>query len=448
MDHQTETIVKLIQSLDPLQDAQALAAARTGLSDYIASSLAAVQESAVAGLRDYVAREPGPATLIGANLRVTAQNAALFNGFQAHYLDYDDTHSGVRGHPSAPILSALFAVSDADTKGDEFLHAYIIGVELMACLGEALNPYHYLHGWHATGTFGAIAAAAAIGALKHLPDSRLAQVLGIAATQSAGLRFQVGTAVKPLHAGLAARAAVFAYEAVEEASIAGSTELFNEVNGYFHVYGTSNPDIAQWKHTWGNPWRIVSPGLWFKRYTFCSAAMQGADAAQKLYHAHRFEASDIARIDVFFSKNGDSALLVRAPKTGEEGRFSIEYIVWLALAGQSLERHAFAPTPIPEKTRVKLTKVWRNYDDPEWRASEHAQPKGRYTAVKVTTKSGQTFSTIVDQPKGSPANPLSQLEHQIKLSQSSVRANEITALINRIEHEPIVHLLRLISKNE
>lgn len=445
MDHQTETIVKLIQSSDPLQDDQALAAARTGLSDYIASSLAAVQESAVAKLRDYVAREQGPATLIGANIWVTAQNAALFNGFQAHYLDYDDTHAGVRGHPSAPILSALLAVSDGDTMGDEFLRAYIIGVEMMARLGESVNPYHYLHGWHATGTFGAIAAAAAIGALKHLPNTRLAQVLGIAATQSAGLRFQVGTAVKPLHAGLAARAAVFAYEAVEEAGIAGSTELFNEANGYFRVYGTANPDIAKWKQTWGKPWRIVSPGLWFKRYTFCSAAMQGADAAQSLYHAHRFKASDIARIDVFFPKNGDSALLVRAPQTGEEGRFCIEYIVWLALTGQPLERAAFAPTPIPEKTRAELLKVQRNYDDPEWQASENAQPKGRYTAVKVTTRSGKIYSTIVDQPKGSPANPLSQLEHQTKLSQASENATDITALINRLEHEPLGPLIRLIN---
>ncbi|MCO7127127.1 hypothetical protein NIE88_15255 [Sporolactobacillus shoreicorticis] len=153
------------------------------------------------------------------------------------------------------------------------------------------------------------------GTFKHLSDPRMAQVLILAATQSAGLRFQFGTAVKPLHAGLAA---VFAYETIEEAGIAGSTKLFDEANGFFHVYESANPDMAKWKHTWGKTWRIVSPGLWFKCHTFCSAAIQGADAAQSLYRAYRFEATDIARVDVLFPKNGDSAL-IRAPQTGEEG---------------------------------------------------------------------------------------------------------------------------------
>ncbi|MCO7127126.1 MmgE/PrpD family protein [Sporolactobacillus shoreicorticis] len=136
MDHQTETIVKLIRSSDPLQDIQALTAARDGFFDYIASSLAAVQEPAVAKLRDHVAREPSSARLVGANIRVSAQNAALCNGFQAHYLNYDNAHFDVRGHPSAPILSVLLAVSDTNTDGDAFLRAYIIGVELITRLGD------------------------------------------------------------------------------------------------------------------------------------------------------------------------------------------------------------------------------------------------------------------------------------------------------------------------
>ena len=52
------------------------------------------------------------AWLIGQKQLVTARQAALFNGFQAHYLDYDDVHATVRGHPSSVILSALFASID------------------------------------------------------------------------------------------------------------------------------------------------------------------------------------------------------------------------------------------------------------------------------------------------------------------------------------------------
>ncbi|MCO7127128.1 MmgE/PrpD family protein [Sporolactobacillus shoreicorticis] len=125
----------------------------------------------------------------------------------------------------------------------------------------------------------------------------------------------------------------------------------------------------------------------------------------------------------------------------KRGRFSIEYTVWLALTGRPLDRDAFAPAPIPEKTRAQLIKVWRIYNDPEWQATEHARPKGRYTAVKVTTRSGQTFSEIVDRPKGSPANPLSQLEHQAKLSQATAHACEISVIIHRFEHEKLDALM-------
>jgi len=59
------------------------------------------------------------------------------------------------------ILSALFATLSSEksslVNSQRFLTAYIIGVEVMARLGKAVNPAHYLKGWHSTATLGATA---------------------------------------------------------------------------------------------------------------------------------------------------------------------------------------------------------------------------------------------------------------------------------------------------
>ena len=53
-----------------------------------------------------------------------------------------------------------------------------------------------------------IAAAGAIAYLREYPPRLIAETMSLAATQSAGLRLQFGTVVKPLHVGIAAKNAV------------------------------------------------------------------------------------------------------------------------------------------------------------------------------------------------------------------------------------------------
>ena len=195
-----------------------------GVIDYFASSLQARHEADVHRLLNWIDKEGGNAKawLVGQKKLVTARQAALFNGFQAHCLDYDDVHSDVRGHPSAVILSALFASVQLDKvqyhiDGKRFLTAYVIGIEVMARLGKSVNPKHYERGWHTTLTLGGIAATAAICYLYNEPF--LSQALTLAATQASGLRLVMGTPIKFLHAGLAAQHAIQSVEWLDRKSV-------------------------------------------------------------------------------------------------------------------------------------------------------------------------------------------------------------------------------------
>ena len=64
--------------------------------------------------------------------------------------------------------------------GSELLAAYVAGVEVACRLGDAVEPNHYMDGFHPTGTLGVFGAAAACSYLLGLDRERVGWALGIA----------------------------------------------------------------------------------------------------------------------------------------------------------------------------------------------------------------------------------------------------------------------------
>ena len=62
-------------------------------------------------LRDELST-PGPGTLVGCSRTASVRDAALINGAAGHALDFDDTHTLMSGHPTAPVLPAALAVAE------------------------------------------------------------------------------------------------------------------------------------------------------------------------------------------------------------------------------------------------------------------------------------------------------------------------------------------------
>ena len=293
MDLVTQTIVNYIEQTDVTNREDLLAVARIAFLDYLASLAPAEEEQAVKDLARFIGADQNQAvkqaTLANvdgyeSNSTVKHADKALYYGFASHYLDFDDAQANLAGHFSTVLYSALLAVLEPTDRWYDFLRAYIIGAELEGIIGSFINPAHRTQGWHSTGTVGVIGAAAAIGALRGLHGESLAQLLSLAATQSAGMFFQSGTDGKPLHAGLAARNGVWAYELLQHTSLQTSTKPFDPERGWFKTIGnitvTSN-DIAS---RWLAPRQLIDPGLWMKVHPYCSAAICGAEAAETVAH--------------------------------------------------------------------------------------------------------------------------------------------------------------------
>ena len=472
MDSVTQTIVNYIEQTDVSNREDLLLVARIAFLDYLASLAPAESEQAVHDLACFIGTNQDRTVNADGhegNLTVKGTDKALYYGFASHYLDFDDAQANLAGHFSTVLYSALLAVLEPNDTWHDFFRAYIIGAELEGIIGSLINPAHRTQGWHSTGTVGVIGAAAAIGALRGLHGESLAQLLSLVATQSAGMFFQSGTDGKPLHAGLAARNGVWAYELLQHTSLQTSTKPFEPERGWFKTIGnitvTSN-DIAS---RWLAPGQLIDPGLWMKVHPYCSAAICGAEAAETV--AHRIYTSssyvskhynvspdaeeqgkrrlcatlvsslwnDIDRVTVHFPPSADAALRYTSPTTGREGQFSIEYIVYQVLAYGAVQDELFKIDTIDQSVRDYMSRIERVYDLPKVSQTE------RITKVTVTMKNGDTFTETVNNPKGSPNNPLTLEDIRIKLG-LTLQADQIDRIMEAFtrtdEVEPFLQTLR------
>ena len=477
MDSVTQTIVNYIEQTDVTNREDLLSVARIAFLDYLAALAPAENEQAVQDLARFIGAKSSIGSDVGRHMNSTVLNGkvisggntclvienvskvdkALYYGFASHYLDFDDAQANLAGHFSTVLYSALLAVLEPTDTWNEFFRAYIIGAELEGIIGSLINPAHRTQGWHSTGTVGVMGAAAAIGALRGLHGESLAQLLSLAATQSAGMFFQSGTDGKPLHAGLAARNGVWAYELLQHTSLQTSTKPFDPERGWFKTIGnitvTSN-DIAS---RWLAPGQLIDPGLWMKVHPYCSAAICGAEAVEIVAHRlytfssyvskHNYLSpdteeqdqcrlcatpdfslwKDIDRVTVHFPPGADAALRYTSPKTGREGQFSIEYVVYQVLAYGVVQDELFKIDSIDQSVRDYMSRIERVYDMPKVSQTE------RITKVTVTLKNGDTFTETVNNPKGSPKNPLNLEDIRIKLG-LILEADQIDRVIEAFTH--------------
>ena len=363
-------------------DDAAREAARIGVQDFLAVSWPVLQgdvpDSGLPALR----RVYGDGS---------ARSSALLLGYASHALDYDDFHADFRGHPSVVILPALIAWQQQQpAEITAFLDAYAIGVEVAGRLGLAASQQHYALGHHNTATLGTVAAAAALARLLQLDVTATATLLGIATTQASGLRAQFGSAVKPLHAGLAAERAVSA----AQLTLAGfDGQQSGVIEAFLAASSNGQAQPERLLASWGAPWRISAPGLEFKPFPTCAGTHSAAEATRLLrraWLASGHALADLLRnihdISVAFPPGGDIAASVRVPRNGIEARFSLEYVMAAMLIYDDLRLQDFAEGDLNHEIMPLAAKVRRAPD--ESAPPDAINPALRFHLVTITLNDG------------------------------------------------------------
>src|SRR5262245_57663896 len=176
--------------------------------DTLGVMLAGAAEPA-ARIAQSLAAEEGTGTcrVLGTAIVTSPGWAALANGVAAHALDYDDMCFVSLAPPSCALVPAILAAGElqhADVRS--LLGGYGVVFQLECRLGNVMNPRHYhQRGWHCTSSIGTLGAAAAAARVLGLDVQTTGHALGIAASTACGLKENMGSMVKPLHSGMAAR---------------------------------------------------------------------------------------------------------------------------------------------------------------------------------------------------------------------------------------------------
>ena len=430
----TQSLAQTLSSLHPGEPERNNA--RDGVTDYFACLFPVLHGSVIDSGLDAIFRVY-PA-------EHSVENLALQLGYMSHSLDFDDYHANFRGHPTTVVLSTLLALSkDRGTVSAEgFLDAYIVGVELAGRLGKAIGTRHYSAGVHSTATLGTIAAAGAACRLMALSQADTQVALGLAATQASGLRSQFGSAAKPLHAGLAARSAVNSVllaQAGFHAQSSGVLESFLQALGF----GVEQPQALL--SDWGQPWRIVEPGLEFKRYPTCGGTHSAAEAAfvlreQWLAVGQGVCPDDIERIEVSFPPGADTAPNIIAPENGVEARFSLEYVIADALINGCVALENYSEAAVKPAIASLAARVTRQ---PDLTApADELDPDRRFHRVTLWLRDGRTLSHCVT--RRTTAAAYTDVQAKLQRSLSALPAPQAQSIINDARLPDAVALHRLI----
>ena len=306
-------------------------AAKGGLIDAVGCLVAGSVDEAVAlALKAFPAQGGGRSRLWFSQRTSQADHAALINGIAAHVLDYDDTC--LRGHPSAVLVPAIFAVAqEQGSSGAQLLDAYVAGYEVWAELVDRERGFHQMKGWHPTGIFGSIAAAAACAVLYGLDAERSAWAIGLGASQAGGLMSNFGAMSKSFHVGRAAQSGVVAARLAAHGFTA-SIDAVEHPRGFLAAVSPSGDvDLARPADGLGREWQLVRRRVNLKKYPTCYYTHRALDALLVLLAEAPVPPDAVERIEVTLSEEHALALRNAEPQTALAAKFSMQFAMACAV---------------------------------------------------------------------------------------------------------------------
>ena len=371
--------------------------AKIGILDTVGVTLAGCGEEC-ARIARKLAGNGGRSLVFGTPERANMLDAALVNGVAAHALDFDDMNNTLGGHPSAPILPALFALADEHpVTGRAFIAAFVAGFETECKLGRGVHFHHYTKGWHPTATLGVFGAAAAACNLMQLDEERTAIALAIAASLASGIKANFGTMTKPLHVGHCARSGLYAALLAAEGFTA-NPGVFEHNQGFLDVFnGPGTYDVERMLAHWGDPFDIVEPGIAVKQYPCCGSTHPALDVMLDLVRRHDLKPANVARVDARIHARRLEHTNRPDPQSGLAGKFSVQYCLARALTDRAIRIEHFEGDAWGDPAvRAVLPRVHAA----AYTTAQFAEDNHYGADVKVTTTDGTVLSGRIDEAAG------------------------------------------------
>jgi len=413
---------------------------KQGFTDCIGVMLAGSREPvALAVERVLRADQPtGPANLYFSPKRTSAPAAAWINGTASHALDYDDV--ALKGcHPSAVLVPAILAEAQAlNRSGRDMLVAYAAGYEVWADLIARERGNYQRKGWHPTGIFGAVGAAAACASLHRLNPAKAAHALGAAVSEASGVMSNLGSMVKPTHPGKAAASGIYAAR-FAAAGIAATPDALEHAQGFLAALSPAGDfDVNTPPRMPPKQWQLEKQGLSIKQYPVCYRAHRAIDAMLGLLRSQPVAVKDVAEIRVSFSNSHLVILKNHSPKTAIAAKFSIEFALACAQLNQRVGLRDLTDKFVRSAAvRDLMKRVAIDINPVEEAGTSGYAP---YDTVQLKLANGTVLdSAQVRHAKGDPQAPLSadelwaRFEDCVAWSKLKLDAKKLFAQLQQLE---------------
>ena len=371
------------------------------------------------------------ASVIAGGFKTSMQEAAYANGCMAHALDWDNTWSPLN-HPTSPTLPAILAIAEFHKlSGKQIIEAIVTAFEVqarvrLAATGMATGQFFHKPG--ITGTFGAVAAAVK---LLKLDNQQALMAFGLSGSRAGSMAINTGSMTKSSHSGHAARMGVEC-GVLAKMGWTASTDLFGK-GGFFDTFMGDKQEPELLVEGFAKPLRMVSPGVGFKKHPSNYFTHRPIDGALALRAEHKIDGTNIDRVEVIFPRfeyvNGPQ------PKTGLDGKFSVQYATLVALLDGEITIDSFTnERRFAADVVALLPQVTLSIDD-----TIPADFDQMHAIVHVWLKDGQQLTKRVDKLSGWIGMPLTRAQRLKKFfgctrrTLDDAKAKRMLELVEQLE---------------
>ncbi len=354
--------------------------------------------------------------VLGAWWRSSPSMAALVNGFAIHSLEYDDWLRQGFVHAGSVIVPAALALGEGKVSWEKLLEAVVIGYEVAARFGRAFGRDHYSK-WHTTATAGSLGAAAAASRVLGLSLEEAPQALAISSYYASGLWGFIsgGSSIKPFSSGHAAFLGVTS-SLMARNGMKTNLRALEDERGFCKNMAPE----CRLEESLDPGWNYAILLNGYKFFPTCRHTHTALTAAIMLSDGVNPEEVREVRVDVF--EEAAKVAGIREPKNVDQARFSLPYLVALALI----------------YGRVGLDELERGLGDSRVRALEKKVnvvvnpelstqfPERQPSIVEVRGEVSK--QERVDYPPGDPENP-ANLDQIYRKVVYEVRASPVVAAL-------------------
>ena len=349
------------------------------------------------------------ASIVGRSERLDPLHASLMNGISSHVEDYDDTTPKNYSHTSSPVSSALLAYASANrVRGRDFVEAFILGFEAASRVGNVVYPAHYDVGWHMTGTIGVFGAAAGIGKLIGLNEQQMVWALGLAATQSAGLREMFGSMGKAFHPGRSAQNG-YAAALLAQAGFTSGEHGIEGPRGFAHVLAATR-DLSKITTRLGVDFDLRENT--YKPFPCGIVNHPTIDGAIQIHDEHRPDPASIVAVRLRVAPLVLDLCNQQNITKGLQGKFSVYHGAAVGLVRGKGGLREYTDEAVNDPAIKRVRELTTATGDPSVTEDQ--------VHVEVELRDGRKLSKLVEQSLGNIHRPLTDTQLDEKFRDQAI----------------------------